>query len=274
MAVISVNFFSHALKRATDYTAIVPIEPSPFPPLPGSPVPDKSKPFKTVYLLHGFHGNHRDWLYGTRINELSQIYNVAVICPSGENSFYIDDNRRDAYYERMLCYELPEHTRALFPLSHERSDTMLSGLSMGGYGALRNGLKNPQVFGSIAAFSSALITDGVANQTEKNPLISDNYFLHTFGETDKIIGSDVDPKAVAKNLVSSGEARPKLMMACGTEDFLLEHNRDLDRYLTEIGYEHTYLEGPGGHEWSFWDTYVEKALEWFTGIKKPVPHVF
>ena len=266
MAVINVNYFSHALMRYTDITVVLPIEPSAFPPPPGVEPPDLDAPFKTIYLLHGFLGNHHDWLQGTRLDEYCEMYHMAVVCPSGENSFFIDDKKRDAFYERMVSKELVEQTRRMFPLSKKREDTMIAGLSMGGYGAIYNGLKNHEVFGSIAAFSSALITDMVASGTEENPMISMDYYLHTFGNPADIIGSDVDPKALASRLVASGADRPKLFMACGTEDFLLAPNRSLDAHLTEIGYGHEYYESPGGHEWNFWEEYIQKAMRWFIGV--------
>ena len=55
-------------------------------------------------------------------------------------------------------------------------------------------------------------------------------------------------------------------MACGTEDFLLAPNRSLDAHLTEIGYGHEYCESPGGHEWNFWEVYIQKAMRWFIGV--------
>ena len=262
MAVVTVNYFSHALTRNTDFTVVLPIEPPPFP-IPGIPVPDINKPFRTIYLLHGFCGNHSDWVQGTRLVEYCKMYNIAVVCPSGENSFYIDDTKRDAFYERMVSKELVETTRRMFPLSAERNDTMISGLSMGGYGAIYNGLRNPDVFGSIAAFSSALIIDEVAAGIGENPMASRAYYEHTFGDPATVPGSDVDPKALASKLVTSGADKPKLFMACGTEDFLITPNRSLHGHLTDIGYAHEYFESPGMHAWDFWDEYIQKAMRWF-----------
>ena len=141
---------------------------------------------------------------------------------------------------------------------------------MGGYGALRNGMKNNDVFGNIIALSSALITDDSVNVliTEDNPDVSPRFYNHTFGKPEEVAGSDVDPKALAKKLVDSGGPIPNIYMACGTEDFLNISNRSLDAYMTEIGLKHTYLEGPGIHDWTFWDAYIEKALVWLTALKQ------
>jgi S-formylglutathione hydrolase FrmB len=261
MAVFDIAFYSASLHRQTQMTAIIPAD---FPDIPGMPKPLRTGRFPSLYLLHGFMGAHADWIRGTRIEQLALAHGVAVFCPSGENSFYLDDMKRDAYYGRLIGEELISFTRMMFPVSQSREDTYIGGLSMGGYGAIRNGLKYNETFSRIIALSSALITDNVAKgiEQEDNPLISASYFLHTFGEPEKIKGGDADPEALAKRLIESGAIRPKIYMACGTEDPLLDVNRNLHKSLIEMGYEHVYIESPGIHSWDFWDNYIEKALIW------------
>lgn len=265
MAVFDITLFSNSLHRQVPLTAIIPVEELD---IPGFPKLDKSKPFRSLYLLHGFSGNHSDWLRGSRIEALAMEHNLAVFCPSGENSFFLDDTVRDALYEQYLCKELIAFTRKVFPISAERSDTTIGGLSMGGYGALRNGLKHSDVFGNIIALSSALITDNIVNIMEQkdNPIASPSYYSHVFGKADQVIGSDVDPKALAKKLAAGGGPVPRIYMACGTEDFLITENKDLSAYLAQLGIPHEYLESPGIHSWDFWDNYIEKALIWLDGF--------
>lgn len=265
MAVFDITLFSNSLHRQTPVTAIIPVEQLD---IPGFPKLDKSKPFRALYLLHGFSGCHQDWIRGSRIEQLAMMHNIAIFCPSGENSFFLDDRTRDALYEQYLCQELIEFTRRVFPLSNAIKDTSIGGLSMGGYGALRNGLKHNDVFGNIIALSSALITDGVVDivkQTD-NPIAPPSYYIHVFGKPEEVVGSDVDPKALAKKLIDSDGPIPNIFMACGTEDFLVSENRSLDAHLTKIGLNHTYLESPGMHDWIFWDNYIEKALIWLDGL--------
>jgi S-formylglutathione hydrolase FrmB len=66
--------------------------------------------------------------------------------------------------------------------------------------------------------------------------------------------------------VASDSVRPGLFIACGTEDFLIEPNRDLHNCLSEIGYPHIYHESPGIHDWVFWESYIEKALIWLDSL--------
>jgi S-formylglutathione hydrolase FrmB len=123
--------------------------------------------------------------------------------PSCENSFYIDDETTCQFYEKFISEELVDFTRKAFRLSDKREDTTIAGLSMGGYGALRDGMRNSSVFGSIFALSSALITDEIAGMKEggRNAVAPYSYYRHVFGDLDHLLGSDNDPRAVAEKMV-------------------------------------------------------------------------
>ena len=154
MALIQCNFFSKSLMRTVPIQVVLPTD--------KTLGPDGSAPqgpFKTLYLLHGIFGNDTDWVCGTRVQSWAQDRNLAVVMPSGENSFYVDMPKASAYYGTYIGKELVDFTRRTFPLSHKREDTFIGGLSMGGYGAIVNGLQNPETFGAVCALSSALILD-------------------------------------------------------------------------------------------------------------------
>ena len=259
MATFTFTMYSHAMHRHTDVTAIIPAEKPAFPGVPFDP----DKPFKSIYLLHGYSGSHADWLRGSKIQQLAQQFRIAVFCPDGENSFYVDEPSRDANYATFICDELIEFTRRIFPLSKEREDTAIGGFSMGGYGALRNGFKYNEVFGSIIALSSALITDGISKMPDDLPPapaggqgggmgMSPSYFVHSKALASKLME---DPNAI----------RPRVYMACGSEDFLIENNRSLHEHLEKIGYPHYYTEGHGTHAWEYWDPHIEEGLKWMEG---------
>ena len=271
MAVFEFSHYSTALHRNTDVTAVIPVG---GPVFPGAK-PAEEKPLRILILLHGYSGSHADWLRGSSIEQLASQHNMAIFCPSGENSFYVDDAKRDALYDTYICKELLSFVRKTFRLSDSREDTFIGGLSMGGYGAIRNGLKYNDVFGGILAFSSALITDGIAHMPdEPQPApagqgggmgMSATYFIQCFGLPSKILGSDVDPKALAKKVLESDGPKPKLYMACGAEDFLIDPNRSLHQHLVDIGYEHFYVEGHGTHSWEYWNKHIADSLNWIDG---------
>ncbi len=144
MSVFYVNFYSKAIGRNVPMVACIPFE---------NPNCFENGGFKSLYLLHGLHGNESNWIQKTNIEELSAKYNIAVFMPAGENSFYLNNPKRMTNFSTYIGVELVEYTRKVFNLSTKREDTFIGGLSMGGYGATINGLKYPETFGGIIAFS-------------------------------------------------------------------------------------------------------------------------
>ena len=115
------------------------------------------RPMKTLYLLHGFSGNESDWEYNGVAEDIAGKYNLAVIMITGGNNFYLDRKATGCQYGTFAGEEVVNYTRKLFGLSEKREDTLIGGLSMGGFGALHTGLRYPDTFGKIGAMSSALI---------------------------------------------------------------------------------------------------------------------
>lgn len=259
MAIIEVNFISKCLMRTVTFNAIIPVDK--FGPQAENA---EKKPLKTLYLLHGIFGNYTDWVNGTRIQAWAEANDLAVIMPSGENRFYLDDEKSGELYGEFIGKELVEFTRKLFPLSDKREDTFIAGLSMGGYGAIRNGLKYAENFGCVIGLSAALVHDTWKDADNSAPIFTfrRSYYEAIFGEYDKVKGSDKDPKALLLKLKEEGRPVPKMYLCCGTEDGLVTANRDFRDFLNENGVDLTYVEGPGKHDWVFWDTYIKKVLDW------------
>lgn len=260
MAYIQLNFMSEALMRTVTVNVILPADKlSP----PGAPK-EALKPFKTLYLLNGIMGNHTDWIHATTIQSLAEEKNLAVVMPAGENMFYLDREAVHALYGEYVGKELVEFTRKIFPLSDKREDTFIGGLSMGGYGALRNGLKYSDTFGHIVALSTAMVLYTLEERTEDHPMFMErrSYAQEIFGDFDKVMESDKNPVWLLQKLKESGKEIPKIYQAIGTEDFLLTANRRLHQELAEAGGDITYVEKPGGHEWSFWGSRIADALAW------------
>lgn len=263
MAVFHVNFQSESLGRTVPLCVILPTDKLYFGDMPRR---EEDKPFKTLYLLHGIVGNHIDWLYGTRIQRYAEERDLAVVMPSGENSFYLDQPWNLAMYGEFIGREVVEFTRRSFPLSRKREDTYIAGLSMGGFGALRNGLKYHDTFGAIISLSGAFITDETLLIKEEKPMFPSQTeeFKHScFGpDLDAALKSDANPKVLIETLAKQNIEFPAIYLACGRQDFLLEKNDDMAKTLEKNGVTYLYETGPGGHEWDFWDTYIKHALEW------------
>lgn len=251
MAHIVCNFFSQSLNRNVDITVLIPSDKT-----------EKPQKFKTLYLLHGIFGSHCDWSLSTRIDRWAKDRNLVVVMPSGENRFYVDHKESGNNFSQFVGKELVDFTRRTFPLSTKREDTFIGGLSMGGYGALVNGLKYNETFGSIIALSSALILDLIVRSTD-NPSLPlhrrKSFYESIFGDLSKLKGSDKDYKA----LIDSVDNIPSIYMACGQDDHLLyKANVRFHEYLVKQNIHHTFETGPGGHDWDFWDTFILKASNW------------
>lgn len=255
MALVQFHYVSGALQRTVPVQVILPVDKL----TPDGKLPEEKK-FKTLYLLHGFLGNCTDWVCGTRIQRWAEERDLAVVMPSGDNSFYVDRPDTGNCYGQFIGQELVEITRRMFPLSRVREDTFIGGLSMGGFGAMRNGLKYHETFGAIISFSGVLEMLKVIPSSVSQRMNME-FEMGLFGDLDKAAVSDKNPIWLAKELAGKPDL-PKIYISCGTEDHLITHSRNFRDLLKENGYDVTYEEGPGGHEWDFWDTYIKKALDW------------
>lgn len=260
MAYITVNFISEALMRTVTVNVILPADKIVFPGMPEPTYED----FPTLYLLHGVFGNHTDWVNGTRVQRWAEEKGLAVVMPAGENAFYLDHEATHANYGDFVGRELPEVMRRMFHLSSRREDTFIAGLSMGGYGALRNGLKYHETFGRVAGFSSALIIEGIEKRTDETPFFIEtrSYVEDLFGDLDEVWESDKNPLWIARQIVEQGAELPELYMACGTNDSLYDVNVRFREGFEELGAKVTWDEAPYGHEWDFWDLELKKLIDW------------
>lgn len=258
MALLHCNFMSRSLGRPVPIQVVLPTDK-----MAGPQGQAPQGPFKTLYLLHGIFGDETDWVCGTRLQSWAQDRNLAVVMPAGENSFYVDNPRASRLYGTYIGKELVDFTRRTFPLSAKREDTFIGGLSMGGFGAIVNGLQNPETFGAVCALSSALILDSMMENKEYTDFLMTNkgYYESVFGDLDQVRGSNMDYDALAEK-VAKEPVKPRFYMACGTEDGLIGVNRAFRDHLQGLGFDVTYEEGPGVHDWYFWDKYILKAMEW------------
>lgn len=265
MSSLSVSFYSNAMSRKVEFEMILPND---LPEGMKGSNPAFLRNMKTLVLLHGFSGSSREWLYGSSIEEIACKYNLAVLMPSAENSFYLDAEGTGRAYGTYTGRELLEYARKTFGLSSKKEDTIIGGYSMGGFGAIHVGLSNPDLYGGIFALSSALIIHKISGLPEgaaEGPA-DYAYYRGVFGDLSQLELSRKNPEVLIRELKRQGMKTPPMFLACGTEDFLLENNRAFYRFLQEEGVEnYRYEEGPGMHNWTFWNTWLEPALKWLLG---------
>lgn len=212
--------------------------------------------YPVLYLLHGMSDDRTTWLRNTRIEKYAEERGLAVVMPEAQCSFYIDMAYGLDYYS-YIAEELPEFICKTFPVSGKREDNFIAGLSMGGFGALKIGLRRYQHFAGIAALSAAITPEEIAKEDTGR---YGKILRGIAGEACELKPED-NIRALAANIPT--EKRPRLYMAVGESDFLLDQNEKFNVYLNEIGYTHTYETDKGYHNWDFWEKHIQTALKFF-----------
>ena len=214
---------------------------------------------KTLYLLHGMSDDEGTWMRRTSIDRYAEEHGLAVVMPDGGLGWYTDMYRGLAWF-KFISGELPALCRRFFPiLSDKREDTYIGGNSMGGYGALKCALRAPRTFSRVISLSGALdAADTAINNTVP---ATRRYWEDVFGPAEDVSGSENDLFAAATALTDPA-LRPRIYMWCGTEDFLYAQNIRMRDHLRALGYDLTYEESPGDHQWRHWDKKIADALDW------------
>jgi putative tributyrin esterase len=209
-SVVTVEFRAPSLERVVAYTVLVPEQAPP--------------PHAVLYQLHGASDDHRAWLHKSNFLRHVEGLPLLVVMPSGENSYYVDA------WEKLIADDVPAHVARTFRAREGRA--AIGGLSMGGYGAIRIGLKYANRYASIFAHSSRLVESG------------DDYDV-------EVVAAGVDRATL-----------PALAFDCGVDDHLIADSRRFHARLDALGLPHQYREHPGAHTWDYWDEHVVEALAW------------
>ena len=221
------------------------------------------RPTRSLILLHGLTGTDTDWLYGGVAQEMAKQYNLAIFMPTTGNSFYLDRGYEGGNYASFIGEELPEYIRDTFGYCLTRENTMIAGLSMGGFGAIHTALQFPETFSACIALSSALVIHEVAeNGKRKNSIMPEAMVRDVFGDPGTLLGSDRNPEVLYRRLKTEGKDIPSIYMAIGREDSLFGVNQDFRRFLEAEGADFFYEDGHGIHNWDFWNEYLPKGISW------------
>lgn len=261
MAFSQFEFFSESLRRVVSFNILLPND-SPLEFIKDNE--NYERGVKTLFLLHGYSGNNRDWILESKINEFAIKYNIAVIFPNGDNSFYLDGKGMGSKYGTYVGEELVNYTRRVFGLSNKKEDTYIGGFSMGGFGAIHTALKYNETFSKAFALSSALIINEIKNKDENfsTPIADYYYYESTFGNLNELENSENNPEELIRRLKSENKLIPSIFMACGKEDFLIEPNRAFHKFLVDNDVNVYYQEDDGNHNWEFWSKYLEPSIRW------------
>lgn len=247
-----VTIKSPALRGRGDITLFVP---------PGIA---SQKNIPVAILLHGVFGSHWAWsLKGgahktaLALIESKTIRPIVLAMPSdglfGDGSGYI---KHFADYEAWIMSDVVDAAREVVQQT-VGGKIFLSGLSMGGFGAMRLGARHAGKVAAISAHSSSTHLDQLAKFIEEP--------LSAYGNL-----SDSE-KSVAHAILSAGKSLPPLRFDCGVDDILIENNRALHQTLLDKKIPHAYHEFPGGHTWDYWRDHLTDTLKFFEKQSVPQP---
>lgn len=257
MAAGQFEFFSDSLRRKVPFRIFLPNEGDIF----GQ---GTAEPMKLLLLLHGYSEGGNEWTWFGNVADMADKYHLCIVMPVGENSFYLDGTATGRQYATYVGVELLRYVRKTFGLSDRREDTYVGGYSMGGFGALHTALRYPDTFAGAIALSSALIVHEVADMKpgQENGVANYDYYRLMFGEPEGVVESEANPEKLLRDRCRAGGSVPKLYLACGEQDFLLQENRNFVEFLSGYPVDFEYQEGTGGHDFRYWNQHLEPGIRW------------
>ncbi|PKV63564.1 alpha/beta hydrolase [Pontibacter ramchanderi] len=226
----------------------------------------KSGPYPVLYLLHGYSGNFSNWLKVPPQKDLLQTmadkYQLIIVTPDGGYASWYYDSPVDkaSQYETFITQELRQEIERRYKAIPERKSRFISGLSMGGHGALYLSARNPGLYLAAGSMSGSLNVSGIDRQ-------------NLLPSIEAVLGPKVGNEQVYKansivhmvpQLKQSGV---QFIIDCGVDDFLIEDNRELHRRLVYEKVPHDYIERPGAHSWTYWGNALEYHLLFFQKVK-------
>ncbi|WP_274972242.1 alpha/beta hydrolase [Bacteroides fluxus] len=221
-------------------------------------LPDKAidgKACPVVYLLHGYSGNALTWItLKQELPLLADEKGIIFVCPDGKNSWYWDSPKNSSYrYETFVSSELVEYTDTHYATIPHRKARAISGLSMGGHGALWNAIRHKDVFGAAGSMSGGV---------DIRPFPKNWEMSRQLGEFDA--NREVwDSHTVVNQLDKIENGDLAITVDCGEADFFLEVNKDLHKRLLERKIDHDFTTRPGGHNGTYWNNSIDYHILFF-----------
>lgn len=212
--------------------------------------------YPVVYLLHGCGGNYASWItIKPELPQLASQYNLIIVCPDGLiNSWYWNSPlNKDMQFEDYISDEVIRYTDSHYRTIADRSARAISGLSMGGHGAMWNAIRHRDVFGAVGSTSGGLdIRPFPTNWKMQNQ-------LGEFASNKK----RWDEHTVINLIPSLKDGDLAIIIDCGVDDFFLEVNRRAHQSLLDHNIKHDYIERPGAHNNAYWNNSIDYQLLFF-----------
>lgn len=221
--------------------------------LPNQALNKKACP--VVYLLHGHGGHAATWVtLKPELKQMADEKGIIFVCPDGKNSWYWDSPKNPAYrYETFVASELVNYTDEHYATIPDRKARAISGLSMGGHGALFLAIRHKEVFGAVGSMSGGVdIRPFPQNWNMKEQ-------LGEFAANKKVW----DEHTVVNQLDKIENGDLAITFDCGEADFFLEVNKDLHKRLLARKIDHDFTTRPGGHTGAYWSNSIDYHILFF-----------
>jgi putative tributyrin esterase len=250
MALLTINHHTKTLGKHHTFKVILPEEDSQY------DIKQEVPLLKSVLLLHGLSNDETIYTRYTNVERYANRAHVAVIMPSADHSFYTNMAHGHSYYDYIL--EVHDYAHQILPLSMKREDNFVAGHSMGGYGTVRLAFTESSRFQKACFMSSA---------TNFQNLLDYDWFDFSgsaiVGDLKEVAGTSFDLKYLVKEALRKNVEIRELYMMCGTEDVLYPDNLAFKEFLEAQKVPLKFEDGPGDHDWNYWNKGIEKAMAWF-----------
>ena len=184
----------------------------------------------------------------------SIVKGIIFVCPDGKNSWYWDSPKNQAYrYETFVASELVKHTDKNYATIPEKKGRAITGLSMGGHGALWLAIRHKEIFGAGGSTSGGVDIRPFPKNWEMNKQLGDY-------ESDKTLW---DQHTVITQVDKIKDGDLALIIDCGESDFFLEVNKELHKVLLEKNISHDFITRPGGHNGQYWNNSIDYQILFF-----------
>lgn len=217
--------------------------------------PEHTKATHVLYLLHGYSGKYSDWVRrAPRLAELVDAYGFMVVCPDGGyDSWYWDTEQADYQYETFITRELLPYIERSYGVGSDRFNRGITGLSMGGHGALYLAFRHQDLFAFAGSTSGGVDIRPFPNNWNIKQRIG-SYHDHPNAWNEHTVMGLI-------HLIQPGDLQ--LFIDCGTDDFFFDVNNRLHEQLTYHNIPHHYLTMPGKHDWNYWSRSIDFQMAFF-----------
>ncbi|MER3498566.1 MAG: XynC protein [Chitinophagaceae bacterium] len=241
----TVSIYSTAMQRSFYCVVIKP-----------SSYKKKKNVYPVVYLLHGYGGRYSDWIKKMpSLKDEADKMQLLIVCPDGGYSNWYFDSPVDSSikYETYIAKEVPTFIDAHYRTIKSKTARAITGLSMGGHGALFLAFRHSETFGACGSMSGGMNLAEFGNKFD---------LMKRLGDTIQH-AANWKNYSVLQVVEANRSSSLKIIFDCGLDDFFYHSNKQLHEKMLQLHIAHDYTERPGNHSWDYWMNSIQYHLLFF-----------